>query len=200
MGKSDINRFFTKMLGAFDSNDAPSNPDFLRPDAPARWIKRWSERRREFYLVDITEEKRCRNVVPNYLRPGLLHESRERALREAEGIQWPRFDAFVVTGISGIAFGSVLAHKLGKDLVIVRKQEMPRPHSANLVEGREGKFLWVFLDDHISSGNTWVRVRDTMEMERKRSHCIGMYLYEDPRSAGARYDGRPVINADPDRA
>jgi adenine/guanine phosphoribosyltransferase-like PRPP-binding protein len=130
----------------------------------------------------------------HYLLPSLDPAHRERALENARcsARRWPTVDVLVVTGVSGIAFGALLAHGLGLHLAVVRKEE--RRHSPNTLEcAHPGPFRWVFVDDHITSGATANRVFDVMKALRPRAPCVGIYLYQDATHF-AEFRGARVLN------
>ena len=76
----------------------------------------------------------------------------------ANTIQWcvdqltphtDKFDAIAVCGASGMLIGSVVADKLGKNIILVRKKS-DKNHSAYKVEGpKDGRYL--VLDDLIET-------------------------------------------------
>ena len=73
-----------------------------------------------------------------------------------------QFDGFVVTGVSGIVMGSILCRSLRKDLVIVRKDN-DGSHSGYSVENYKTSKNYIFLDDFVSSGKTFRRVKDKIK-------------------------------------
>jgi len=68
------------------------------------------------------------------------------------------FDGFIVTGVSGVAMGAMVARSLKKDLVIIRKDN-DNTHSSYHVENFKHGKNYIFLDDLIASGNTYRKVR-----------------------------------------
>jgi adenine/guanine phosphoribosyltransferase-like PRPP-binding protein len=72
-----------------------------------------------------------------------------------EALRGRRFDAIAVAGVSGLTMGAILAHRLNKHLIVVRKDGESR-HSSYEVEGkvpdRTEKIL--IVDDFMSSGKT----------------------------------------------
>lgn len=100
----------------------------------------------------------------------------ERLITQARGILFDKdFDTFVGTGVSGIIGASVLASALNKNLLIVRKPG-EASHSFEKVEGRLG-LRWVFVDDLIASGETYMRVRSEIEVLPVTSRLVGAYIY-----------------------
>jgi adenine/guanine phosphoribosyltransferase-like PRPP-binding protein len=92
------------------------------------------------------------------------------------------FDTVVVTGISGVVMGGVIAHALGCHLLIVRKEDDTSTHSWSRVEGYLGA-RWVFLDDFTETGRTRARVRRLVrDIARERDIAttnVGSVLYEN---------------------
>lgn len=88
------------------------------------------------------------------------------------------FDSIAVTGVSGLTFGSILAHRLNKNLIVVRKQT-ELTHSWCDIEGEKTGKKYIIVDDQISSGDTVksiiTRLRDHLSFEKM--NCVGLYLY-----------------------
>lgn len=89
----------------------------------------------------------------NYHSPNFDAKEREEKLNQAlKMLEGYEFDAFVVRGISGIAFGSILAYIMGKRLVIVRKPD--EDSHGQCVENWQAGDRIIYLDDFICSGDT----------------------------------------------
>lgn len=73
----------------------------------------------------------------------------------------PEFDTLVGTGLSAALVLPTLAHRADKHFAIVRKPE-DSTHSCHALEGQLGK-RWIFVDDLMESGATFVRVWDAIE-------------------------------------
>lgn len=115
----------------------------------------------------------------------------------ADRLQDVDFDTIVATGLSGTIFAGLLAQRLGKHLIIVRKADDASTHSSNRIEGILGK-RWLFVDDLISSGNTLRHVvkqvelvagrgsvRDWMDEPPFATEWVGTYLYNSERYMSA---------------
>jgi orotate phosphoribosyltransferase len=100
------------------------------------------------------------------------------------------FDAIAVRGISGMFVGPVVANKLHKRLMVVRK-EKDESHGWYKVEcstdlAREG-VRYIFVDDLISTGKTPERVREAVNEQwtvLKRLPCptlIACFCYAPER-------------------
>ena len=84
-----------------------------------------------------------------------------------------KFDAIVVTGVSGLLVGSALAVKMGKRLAIVRKRDDRENHATVQIEsGMKPNDWWIFVDDITASGATIERVKRIMPTE-----MVGCYMY-----------------------
>lgn len=77
-----------------------------------------------------------------------------------------KFDIIAVTGISGQAVGFPLALALGKEIVVLRKNDDRSCHgeAGELIGARRvnGKRV-LFVDDFVSMGRTRTRVREAIE-------------------------------------
>lgn len=94
-----------------------------------------------------------------------------------ENLKGVKFDAIVVTGVSGLLFGPTVAYKLGKKLVIVRKQN-DSSHSSERIEGEFSygdKF--VILDDLVESASTVLKILEAVDSSRLNTMFVGIYLY-----------------------
>jgi adenine/guanine phosphoribosyltransferase-like PRPP-binding protein len=71
------------------------------------------------------------------------------------------FDTIIGTGMSGTLVVPRLAADLDVYWAVIRKPNVDS-HSSKRVEGRVGK-RWVFVDDFVSSGATYQRVRNAVQ-------------------------------------
>lgn len=99
----------------------------------------------------------------------------ERHLRDVD------FDTLVGTGFSGALVVPSLAMRLGKQFVLVRKDNDDSHHSGQMI-GNLGN-RWIFVDDFVSSGRTRQRVIDAIKAgSRRKNHRtthVGGYYYAD---------------------
>jgi adenine/guanine phosphoribosyltransferase-like PRPP-binding protein len=123
------------------------------------------------------------NVLDSTMRETRIEQAVED-LREHE----PFFDTIAVRGASGLILGSIIAHRLNKQLAFCRKVG-ENSHSSCLVEGpREPTF--VIIDDMICSGTT-IRVIARQVKEALRGKCYGIYTVESaPQTIDDLYDIR----------
>ena len=99
------------------------------------------------------------------------------------------FDAIACTGVSGIPVATVVALRLHKKLIIVRKSDDKSTHSYFDVEGVcEGRY--VFLDDFIGTGST-IRYVQSQIAKRGDAKIIGAYSYQDTYFYDKRYGHWP---------
>lgn len=94
------------------------------------------------------------------------------------------YDAFAFTGTSGAAMAYILSAELGVPLLCVRK-ETDNSHYVKghgYLEGYVKAEQYVFVDDFISSGDTFRRVREVVESKLHRAKCVGAILYTSTRA------------------
>lgn len=88
------------------------------------------------------------------------------------------FDTIVGTGLSGALIVPMLARKLKKHFAVVRKPD--NSHSGYPLEGTLGS-KWLFVDDLISSGATYRRVRSVITKVaadyRLQTEFVGAFCY-----------------------
>jgi adenine/guanine phosphoribosyltransferase-like PRPP-binding protein len=106
-----------------------------------------------------------------------------------------QFDTVIGTGLSGALVVPMLARALDKHFAVVRKPD--NSHSCERIEGTIGDH-WLFVDDLISSGETFRRVREAIQqlvIERHGHHTeyVGTFLYSygsqfrEPGREGVRW-------------
>lgn len=97
---------------------------------------------------------------------GMLQGSLPRSLRHLEESLadiWNEFDVILVSGLSGIIPGAIIANKYGKQLVVVRKDD-DVTHGVR-TEGKDYFAVgtpYILLDDMVASGRTLRRMLDKM--------------------------------------
>ena len=124
------------------------------------------------------DEKFVEEFKTGYLDAALVDldgvlETAERILADYD------YDTLVGTGFSGALVVPALALRLGKQFVLVRKENDGSHHSGRMI-GQLGK-RWVFLDDFVSSGTTRKRVRRAVHLSCEergwKTEHVGDYLY-----------------------
>lgn len=89
------------------------------------------------------------------------------------------FDAIVCQGISGQCVGFIVAMRLNKPLMVLRKDEPRHGCTKTLVNKEHAKDARVlFLDDFISGGNT-LRLC-TQAVEKAKGRVVAQYEYSPP--------------------
>jgi hypothetical protein len=87
--------------------------------------------------------------------PQAIGRDAERLLKDVD------YDTLVGTGLSGALVVPYLARRLGKRALIIRKPG-EGSHSSIKAEGTLGH-RWIFVDDFISTGDTFFRVLSTIK-------------------------------------
>ena len=83
------------------------------------------------------------------LRRKEIDESVEKCVTVLEK---KRFDTIAFRGLSGMLIGPIVAHWLGKEVIVIRKNS--DNHSNHTVEGHLAAKKYVVLDDFIQTGET----------------------------------------------
>src|ERR1035437_5312438 len=116
-----------------------------------------------------------------YLCAPLNPRKLDKFLKKAKDVlKLEQFDAIAFRGMSGALVAPLLAHKLHKTLIMVRKGdgESVRSHSMRNIEGDDAAKRYLIVDDFLASGNT---VRDIAREVRYftggKAECIGAMLY-----------------------
>lgn len=87
-----------------------------------------------------------------------------------------QFDSIAFCGLSGALVAPIVAYKMGKTLLAVRKEDEDC-HSCHTVEGDMATRRYLILDDFISSGNTVDHIFDSVQTKLPHAVCIGVYEY-----------------------
>jgi adenine/guanine phosphoribosyltransferase-like PRPP-binding protein len=107
-----------------------------------------------------------------------------------------QYDAIAMSGMSGALVGSIVANRLGKPMMLVRKpHEEKFSHSRQKIESgvqHNRPICYVIIDDLISSGDTINRIRYAIENENVNSTCIAIVLYAQESEPRTKYNCIPI--------
>jgi adenine/guanine phosphoribosyltransferase-like PRPP-binding protein len=93
---------------------------------------------------------------------------------KARGLE---FDAIACRGLSALLIAPIVAMRLGKSLIVVRKNG-EKNHSNMKVEGDHGARTYIILDDFIDSGDTVRAIGESIHKENKEMKCVGFIAYK----------------------
>lgn len=136
-------------------------------------------------------------VHTTYLRPVLVPEQCKVVIRKMVRMikqSEIKFDTIAFRGMSGALIAPVIADRLGKDVVMIRKDD--GNHSGYRVEGRICAKNYIIIDDLISTGETLRLIIRTLNEKRDSTidhipNCVGIFLYSDSRGDdGLDCDGK----------
>lgn len=124
-----------------------------------------------------------------YLTTALDFDTRKKVIRKAMKFlktHKDSFDVIAVTGSSGLLVGPVLADKLGKELILVRKPT-ENSHSSAQIEftnklydtHKDKKIRYFIIDDLVASGETVMNIVDAMD-KSGAFELTGLYCYNQP--------------------
>ena len=86
------------------------------------------------------------------------------------------FDSIACSGVSGITFGSVLAYRLNKPLVVVRKQK-ESSHASYSVENGFNGMRYLIVDDFVCSGHTIAYIYYRIKHEYPKAKMYNVLTY-----------------------
>jgi adenine/guanine phosphoribosyltransferase-like PRPP-binding protein len=86
------------------------------------------------------------------------------------------FDAIACRGVSGLLIAPIVAMRLGKSLIVVRKGE--DTHSMYTVEGDHGARRYLILDDFIDQGDTVRAIASEIYATNRLARCVGFIAYK----------------------
>lgn len=91
-----------------------------------------------------------------------------------------KFDVIVATGLSGVLVASPLSIRMRKELTVLRK---PNEYCHSMSDVVNAAALvarrYLILDDFISLGGTYNRIRTRLDEPNFRTRYVGCYLYCD---------------------
>jgi adenine/guanine phosphoribosyltransferase-like PRPP-binding protein len=85
------------------------------------------------------------------------------------------FDAIACRGVSGLLIAPIVAMRLNKTLIVVRKGE--NTHSPYTVEGDHGANTYLILDDFIDVGDTVRQIAKEIYVVNPKARCAGFIAY-----------------------
>ena len=112
----------------------------------------------------------------------IRQDVRQRAIDTAvKKLQKVDFDTIAFSGVSGALIAPGVASRLNKEIIMVRKERDTDNHSGGRqVEGFLDAQKYIFLDDLISCGRTFNRVREKVLGFALDAKCVGYYTYVTP--------------------
>jgi orotate phosphoribosyltransferase len=133
----------------------------------------------------MTTTKAAAHTRHNYFSSTIL-DNPDRFIRRARAaLKDVPFDTFVVRGMSGAIAGGMLARSMRKNLFVVRKED-DNTHDGTQPFGVMGTQGWVFLDDFISSGNTFLRSYEAVQNRVGSTSEVWDSFTREWRSLGRR--------------
>ncbi len=123
-----------------------------------------------------------------HLRPEQWKEDIDGACKrlfEIESNPANRFDAIAFAGMSGAIIAPMVAYKLNKPLIVVRKESdtsiSGNSHSSRMVEGCIFARTYLIIDDFIDTGNTIKRIIDQIKVAAEnKKYLVPSYILENP--------------------
>jgi adenine/guanine phosphoribosyltransferase-like PRPP-binding protein len=121
-------------------------------------------------------------ILSEYLTDALTPMNTKKLVKAAMTLlKLYDFDAIAFRGISGALVAPILAYRLNKSLLVVRKpkQTDETSHSGRRVEGDLNARRYLIVDDFQSSGNTVQAIVEEISKFAPNARCIGALLYKD---------------------
>ena len=118
----------------------------------------------------------------------LDNKTREKYISQVvQALKNVEFDSIAFSGVSGALVAPIVAQKLGKGLILVRKGE--RNHSAYSVEGHYlyTKQRIVILDDFAHRGHTIRRIVRQIKSFIDNPEFVAVCFYGDPYRRNEEY-------------
>ena len=116
----------------------------------------------------------CAPHLTTMLNPARAKYTAKQVVKmiKARGLQ---FDAIACRGVSSLLISPIVAMRLNKSLIVVRKGE--KTHSAYKVEGDHGAKRYLIIDDFIDSGDTIREIAKDIFDVNKDAQCVGFIAY-----------------------
>lgn len=90
-----------------------------------------------------------------------------------------KFDAIAFCGMSGALIAPIIALKLNKPMIMVRKPKTKtlECHSSYNTEGYKAAKTYIILDDLVATGKTARYIKLSIEIFSPDAKCLGMFCY-----------------------
>jgi orotate phosphoribosyltransferase len=125
------------------------------------------------------------HVITSYLQSALCVEKLERTVDAVVEKLLPhadKFDGIAFRGMSGALVAPMVAVKMKKKMLMVRKPD-EKNHSYMTVEGDFSTQKYIIVDDLVCSGDTiqatFNSIKSTFEGRAQEISCIGVICYQD---------------------
>ena len=118
---------------------------------------------------------RCASHLTPMLTPERARYTVKQVVKmiKARGLE---FDAIACRGVSGLLIAPIVAMRLNKTLIVVRKGE--KTHSSRSVEGDHGAKRYLILDDFIDEGDTVRAITHYVYVSNPKALCVGFIAYK----------------------
>lgn len=115
-----------------------------------------------------------------YLSADVLNRAASALVKRLRNVKH-KFDAVAFRGMSGALVAPIIASKLKKHIIMVRKPN-DGSHSSYACEGHVSSKAYIIVDDFISGGHTCKTVIDTIQKWQKEhgetlAECYAIALY-----------------------
>lgn len=104
------------------------------------------------------------------------------------------FQAIAFCGVSGALVAPLLAYKINKTLIVVRKIARESSHSMFAVEGDLNAKRYLIVDDFISTGYTVRDIVEKVSIVAPSAKCIGCIQYNQFFSQGDDVPKKEITN------
>jgi hypoxanthine phosphoribosyltransferase len=144
-------------------------------------------------FMERSQPMKARKFTGGYLQKALKtrQQTAENLARKIRA-QKLKFDAIAFTGLSGALIAPLVADKLKKPIIAVRKEKTT--HSDCFVEGCFSGKKYIIVDDQISTGATIKSIKDKIKKDPlfRQYKLEAIFLYNDKRPLYYYNDETPV--------
>jgi adenine/guanine phosphoribosyltransferase-like PRPP-binding protein len=116
----------------------------------------------------------CASHLLPMLNPARAKHTVRQVIRMVRALNL-KFDAIACRGVSGLLIAPIVAMRLNKTIIVVRKGE--QTHSMQAVEGDHGAKRYLILDDFIDGGDTVRAIVQSIYDVNKKARCAGFIAY-----------------------
>lgn len=125
------------------------------------------------------------NHTVQFLKPERLAVYVKAATKVLKSLP-DEYDTLVFSGISGAIIGPVVAMKVKKETILVRKEKDVR-RSPYDVAGYKHCKNYIIIDDFIDYGNTVRRIQKQMYAYEPNAKCVGVLSVQELEGTGSCY-------------
>jgi adenine/guanine phosphoribosyltransferase-like PRPP-binding protein len=126
-----------------------------------------------------------------FLKPGRLKVYARAAAKILKQIP-EKYDTLAFSGISGAIIGPMVASRIGKETLLVRKKSDSDRNSSAVVSGFANCKKYIIIDDFVSTGHTVKYIQREIYKFAPDAECQGVLSVQELNGTGSYYNRKKL--------